>query len=274
MRAQILWALLCLVAIQGHAAADIDGAVALSFEGAEATELSLRPSMPNKEEVNQLTTYCYNTTTGERIPNCNITVKVKAVPRSGAHNHAAGARPAGSVSPASGSSGASGLFKFSYTSPEVSGRIEITVIGSKPGYTFSPGVGQFAVEIKGLTIVPLPSADYNLVGSTPTHPSNHFVVPGFHVKLVALARQYKDQFPGSRLNFNDMSLPQGGLFDIKTPWTIPHKEHRIGYNEDLRLVPAAQRAKLELMIKSLGLGILKEEALNHWHLRFDPKGRI
>lgn len=272
MRACLLFAVLSLVAAGSHGA-DIDSAVAISFEEAMADELTFRPSMPGKKEVNRLSTRCYDSATGQTITHCNISIKVKAISGSGGHKHSKGARPMGSVSPASGNSGASGILYFNYTSPEVSGNIEITVTGSKSGYTFLPGVGQVLVGVKGLALLKA-GADYNLVGQTSTHPVNHYGVPAFHQKLVSLAKQYRSAFPGSKLNFNDMSLVFGGLFDIKGAWKPAHAEHRIGFSEDLRLVPSTHRAKLELMLKSLGLGIHKEEKTNHWHIRFDPKGRL
>jgi len=52
------------------------------------------------------------------------------------------------------------------------------------------------------------------------------------------------------LNINDMSLPNGGLFDILGHWTPRHHTHRVGRDVDIRttrsfpMVPAVRNGVL------------------------------
>lgn len=51
-------------------------------------------------------------------------------------------------------------------------------------------------------------------------------------RLVAIADQYFAS-TNQQLLFNDMSLAQGGLFDISANWTTPHIEHQFGADVDI-----------------------------------------
>ncbi len=70
------------------------------------------------------------------------------------------------------------------------------------------------------------------------------------VQLELIANIYRQQ-TGNQLSINDMSLPEGGLFDIfaVTPdisgqlhtWQPPHKGHRLGFAFDVNSTDAGQQ---------------------------------
>ena len=79
------------------------------------------------------------------------------------------------------------------------------------------------------------NSNYALIGSTTTHPSNHFGVLAFNTNLTNLAAAYHNEFPAlDVIGVNDMSLVRGGLFDIDANWQQDHIEHRLGINTDIR----------------------------------------
>lgn len=129
------------------------------------------------------------------------------------------------------------------------------------------------VGIEGLAELG-PGAGYDLVGKTPTHPRNHFGTSEALTQLPLIAAQYKREFPRNpNLNYNDMSLPFGGLFDWKDTWAPPHKTHRFGYQIDINLssVPVADRTRLqEIFVANQARWIIEGEPL-HYHLDFTPK---
>lgn len=56
--------------------------------------------------------------------------------------------------------------------------------------------------------------------------------------LLSLAAIYHDKYPNLPLiRYNDISLPNGGLFDVKGTWTTSHQLHRLGQNIDIRTRP-------------------------------------
>lgn len=271
MKLRIAFCTICLIAaasMEARGGPLEQGMVAFNQAWAarqtKASEARVRPSFPGKKETNPFTFWCFKSN-GERIPNCQITLTSKAVSRSGGHDHTNAGRPLGNFSPKAGNTG-SDVFRSSYTSPEISGFIDITVSGKAPGYNITPGVFRLRIELPGLQSL-AQGTSYLLVGQTRTHASNHFGIPAFNAKLVQLAGLYAREFPGGKLGFNDMSLPLGGLFDWKATWKSPHKEHRLGTNVDLplRYFPAAHRARVEQLARSMRIKVFREDSV-HWHL--------
>jgi len=74
--------------------------------------------------------------------------------------------------------------------------------------------------------------NYVLTGDKPAHPLNHYGVPEFVDVIKNLAKKYKELY-GKRLRINDISLVNGGIFDINYNWKPPHNEHREGKNVDI-----------------------------------------
>lgn len=237
---------------------------------AVATDFTLPPSVTTSTigagvRMLNLLIFCVDFLTGEISPNCNVQLTHAPELASGGHNHDAN-RPTGTFTPDAGNTGADGFLAVTYTAPEVSGIIETTITGSlQDGTPLIPGVFTIGVRIDGLE--PLPNgANYTLVGSTARHPDNHFGIATFNNSLITLANNYAAAFPGQLLSYNDMSLAEGGLFDINGNWGPPHVSHRFGMDGDLALVPLANRNRLRQLIRAAGIATLIVEG-NHWHVR-------
>ncbi len=91
-----------------------------------------------------------------------------------------------------------------------------------------------SVNVGGLSQLTSTHPSYGLVGSRAIHPSNHFALSTVINSLVSVADGYYSQV-AQQLLFNDMSLVQGGLFEINGNWTTPHQFHRLGRNCDISL---------------------------------------
>lgn len=204
---------------------------------------------------------------GTVLPNCDIVLTHRARPLSGGHAHDDGNRPAGTFTPSSGNSGAGGFLPVTYTAPEVGGIIDVTINSRLPnGIVIPPGTFTIGVSAPGLLALP-PGTGYTLVGATATHPSNHFGHPTFNATLQVLGGLYAADFAGETLGYNDMSLVNGGLFDLDAAWQPPHFSHRFGTDIDVRLVAPERRARLRQLIRAADPGITIIVEGNHWHLR-------
>lgn len=259
--------LLVAMSAEGREAAIPRNDIQIEMASREAAlpEVGVRTSLPGKRETKRFNFRCIVTSSGQVIPNCAFSVAWKGVAKSGGHDHTNDGRPIGSFAPKTGNSG-SDYFWTTFTSPEASGAVDVTLTAKPPGYSTITASFRLRIEIPGLRPLAKGSS-YLLVGKTPSHASNHFGTAGFNAKLIRLANLYAGEFPKSTLGYNDMSLQLGGLFDFKATWKPPHKEHRTGINVDLplRYFPAARRARVEQLAKSVGTKVFKEDAV-HWHL--------
>ena len=211
---------------------------------------------------------CFIPATQTLVAFCDLSITLQRVPNSGSHDHDDPSRPLGRFEPASGNSGSDAILETTYFSPEVSGVVSLTATGVGPqGQIFGPLNLTIGVRVPGLKDLG-PGANYNLIGQTPIHPVNHFGTPQFDGKLVKVANLYAAAFPGNKLNYNDISLPLGGIFDLDANWLPLHVSHRFGVDVDMRLVALAQRHKLDHIIKRAGIStIFKKKEPPHWHLR-------
>ena len=92
---------------------------------------------------------------------------------------------------------------------------------------------------------------YILTGRTSIHPYNHYVTSSFGKTLKEIGKEWKQICPQSKpLEYNDASLPWGGLFDIKGNWQPPHKGHRYGVEIDIskRRIRKGNREKVIRMM--------------------------
>lgn len=92
---------------------------------------------------------------------------------------------------------------------------------------------QIKIEVPALVNLATININFlRLTGQLPQHPDNHWGTPSTvnNVQLVAL--DYFADF-GATLGINDLSLPQGGLFDIAGNWMPDHKWHRKGTSVDI-----------------------------------------
>ncbi len=90
---------------------------------------------------------------------------------------------------------------------------------------------------------------FRLTGQTRTHPDNHWGTRFTNSAIQVITQAYFELSGGATLGINDMSLPQGGLFDICGTWnpfdicppitrTTPpggHQLHRTGTSVDFDL---------------------------------------
>jgi len=146
-----------------------------------------------------------------------------------------------------------GTIHLEYESPVFGGDVDITA--------GLPGAGQsmeasrrLEIRVPGLVLLP-DFERYEKVGGVPNHhgprlddlhpdnrtpDNNHWVNQTVGQLLTALAVKYNDQFPDrEKIRFNDISLPNGGRFDINGRWGgfNNHTLHRIGFNVDVRTNP-------------------------------------
>ena len=213
---------------------------------------------------------CVNQFTGQLIPFCDLTFTLDRTPFSAGHDHDDVSRPVGEFIPPAGNSGSDGILETDYIAPDVSGVVTLTVTGVEPsGQPVLSATAAIAVRVLGLQDLG-PGANYNLIGAVPgIHTDNHYGTPAFNSKLVTVANIYAAAFPSFKLDLNDMSLVQGGLFDLNANWMPSHRTHRFGVNLDLRskTIPQSQRNTLKQIITNAGIRkTLEEKNPPHWHL--------
>jgi hypothetical protein len=211
---------------------------------------------------------------GAPIPNKDVSlVSVATENRAGHHHVGSPPKPPGIIT-AQVNTGSSGTIKVKYTAPEVSGPVTITgtSAGATPDST-SIDIGLFTLQAYG------PGTGYTLIGGDThggVHFENHYATQKHLSDLQALAARYYTKFQ-SGLQYNDSSLPWGGLFDYdweNTPWQTPHGGHRDGVNTDLRIfagggLPALtgpQLREIRRIWQRLN-GVVHVEG-DHWHLKY------
>jgi len=134
-----------------------------------------------------------------------------------------------------------------------------------------------SVKVPEKLIEMKPSLYYVLAGTTTSHPYNHYGTELLIKTLTQIASEYHSAFPNASLiEINDMSLPWGGLFDIKDNWEKPHNLHRCGNQADIRKVtipPETREKFLEIACKKVIENVGKDEGtvlleLNppHYHI--------
>ena len=178
-----------------------------------------------------------------------LQVVVSAVDRSGGHDHV-GVRPVGGLSPSVGETDTEGMFVTTYTSSAFGG-IE-KIIAFVPS---NPSRDSVEITVRVPDLVNLGSIETNLwnltgnvgptsyskcVGTVIRHPENHYAARSIMERLQqAIVRFFAWSGTSSgggrylKLGINDMSLVNGGLFDICSDWEPGHKSHRIGISVDI-----------------------------------------
>lgn len=245
------------------------------------TSLSLYGAGP---QMLNLLVFCFDLSTGNILPNCQITAIVpSAEADSGGHLHNTN-RPAGSVSPNNGNTGPSGFLPVVYTAPEASGITDLTLTGFVNGLPPTSGILTIGIEVDGLA-----AATVNgLIVDTQSnmHDNNNGnALPDTISALQATADEFADRLaqsgtpaPNPPLHVTALSLPQGGLFDYQTEWSPPHKLHRTGTDADvspiLTLTPTQRTALVAAFVQGGFRAPVPGErpedvGTNHWHLKLD-----
>ena len=108
----------------------------------------------------------------------------------------------------------------------------------------------------------------NLIGDKPWHPSNHWGTVATIQAVRDLARAYYLEYQED-LDINDISLRDGGVFDLNRNWRPPdHSIHREGKNVDVRskYMDQDQKDYFRLAADNVGFDAVLEEDPEHWHL--------
>lgn len=189
-----------------------------------------------------------------------------------------GQRLRGRLASRRGTTNAQGVWTTTYFAPIFNG---VHRILAKSG---GVEVGQnVTTQVTGLTESGA-GTNYNLVGSTASHPSpgNHYGTSSAVNSLGQIANDFKAEWystvdipDGEKLRYNDMSLPQGGKFDLDHNWSeanARHAEHRQGINCDVYSpnVAGTRWTRLNRIFRDNGSTDTNDETstANHWHLRF------
>lgn len=223
---------------------------------------------PGKTLADSQTTITVTVTqNGSPAPNKTVTMSASGIYSMGGHVHDS-SRPAGTFNPSSGTTDGSGHFQTTYTASRFGGseRIKATVEGVSGTWDLNVRVPYLSALSDGQY--------YDLTGQTSSHPNNHYGTSSTNTALPNIASDFAALYPNDPdLDYNDMSLAKGGLFDIGPPygsyWNTPHSEHRVGKNCDLSnilSIPSSHRPDLADVIGQNGGTYLDET--NHWHLRF------
>jgi hypothetical protein len=152
--------------------------------------------------------------------------------------------------PYNGQTQMDGRETFDYVSSEFGDSMRIIVKSTKLGRQkyFQDSI-TIAERVRGLDVL-VDGANYDLIGGTAAHHGppgyvedhNHYAQDDVRQTLVQIADEWHQQYPQVILEVNDMSLPNGGGFDVlHHNWDadiIPgggHQMHRNGRNVDLRV---------------------------------------
>lgn len=218
---------------------------------------------------------CRDPNTNQNV-NCTINLVNRPVALSGGHLHHDGNRPVGTLSALSGFTGTNG-FSTVFTAPEVGGVIELEVnLVFPPVPPATQGQPVSFVQTFGITVpglFSLPAGNWIPVGAVAgQHTDNHYGSLAM-IESVLLFADEHDQVFDELLAFNDMSLIQGGLFDVfgddpTKIWKPPHASHRFGDDIDVRLPPRERRLQVLAMARLFQLErIVERGRLTHYHFR-------
>lgn len=197
-------------------------------------------------------------------PGARVTLTLKRLDNSGGHNHPGG--PAGSIAPQTFVLGPHYPQNQPavFSAPPAAGSVQMVAmfsIGNPPTVT-----GLNRVAVSGL-IALTGGVGISLTGASATHPVNHCGLPTLAAKIQQLGAAFHAKF-GKNLFVNDMSLPDGGLYDFRNTWAPPHATHREGRTADINSTSMQQgeRDFFKVTALSLGFSVTLETNPEHWHL--------
>jgi len=140
-----------------------------------------------------------------------------------------------------------GEVRLRFRAPEFGGKIEILAQHILASDTLEAR-DTLTITVPDLVLLPA-STEYQKIGGTASHngpplhttDNNHYGTQEFVDSLLSIAQAWNnladldsidaDQAP---LRINDMSLPNGGKFDVYGSWNSPHSFHRVGRDADIR----------------------------------------
>lgn len=240
-----------------------------------STHRSTNPLCSSLSYVAQQRNYTVTLTrAGAPVANATVRLALTAVPGSGGHAGHTGTRPLGSFTTGEDqntteltvTTDAQGRARFPYEAPEFAGKYIIAARASGA----PDKADTVTVEVGGLAGLGTDTT-WNLIGATAAHPDAHFGTATMRNALVELADSFHTRFR-QRLEYNDISLVQGGRFDIAGNWVDTHHcDHRWGQGADLRTnnLTAAQTNYIRLKWARIDgtNSYLNEGAPVHYHLK-------
>jgi murein endopeptidase len=153
----------------------------------------------------------------------------------------------------------------------------VTVVERVPDFVLLPD-GVSYVKVGGTCSHHGPRDD-NANANCQTTDNNHWGTSRLVGIIVAVADSFAAKYPNHRLRINDMSLPNGGKFEIDGSWSVnaDHQEHRSGGNADVSLdaykdgdrisLDSRQRRRLwDLILDLAGRRAGDETSRNHYHI--------
>jgi hypothetical protein len=175
--------------------------------------------------------------------------------------------------------------------PNVRGSVELDVRErNSQGNVFVPLPTSPSIYIKDGGTARHHGPSCSEVAGCDTPDQNHFARLEVVQAMVVIATEWQETHP--KLEINDMSLSQGGAFDICGTWNVAdscadapppdggHKAHRLGRSVDFQVspglspstLPYGQQKQLRDLIKEKGNGkvFIREYPgiRNHWHVDF------
>lgn len=247
----------------------------LSTEGSRFdTDYTVEPSntsgSPATRKTNRLRLNFGCRHGGGYLTGCLVSLFVDSRAGTGGHVHSSD-RPTGSFTRLFGTVDPhTGLLETVFTAPEASGIITIYGEAFHPLTFVRSAEFTIGVGLEGL--IELPDSDqYRKIGQTGVHPDNHFGTSTLVTRMQELAAAYREAYPDATpLEYNDMSLEFGGVFDLKSNWTPPHRGHRTGVHVDLRTrtLTEEQLKVVRKLAKNAGMAVYDETgtAAPHFHL--------
>jgi hypothetical protein len=197
-------------------------------------------------------------------PGAKVTISLNRLQNSGGHNHPGG--PAGSIAPQAFVLGPHYPQNQPavFTAPLAAGSVQMVAAFSVGNPSTVTGLNRVAVP--GLVIL-TGGVGISLTGASPTHPVNHSGLPTLVTKIQQLATSFHGKF-GKNLFVNDMSLPEGGVYDFKNTWAPPHVTHREGRTVDINSTSMSpgERDFFKSTALALGFSVTLETNPEHWHL--------
>jgi hypothetical protein len=239
------------------------------------------------------------------LANIPVTIRREYVPDSGGHLHLVSGNTTPPVedildiAAPSGVTNANGTYTTEVKGMNIAGHLKITAesTGVQPGVTVTSQPFGLHVGFNNLvTIAPLDEPDlagylrltgHNGATCTGTGCDNHrdlshHAAPEMVGFLLDMAKEYNDTVGPAVIGVNDISLPDGGVFDIDGNWAPSHWYHRIGCGVDIdktALNPetgttvALNIYKLTKIVEALG-GMKVPEGPVHYELPADVQDAV
>lgn len=223
---------------------------------------ALAQSTVQPESSITLYAYCVNQA-GAVIPNCTVSLANSYYYATGGHNHT-NTRTASQYGTLSNTGG----FYYGYSGWQVTFTAKRVA-----GWEYVAACAYYCSTHDVLVAYPDISAYFGhatnvFIGSTGTHPSNHWGAPVLNNAVTAITQQYHAEF-SCRSNYqivgvNDMALPNGGVFDYQATWIPPHNYHDRGRSVDFRARSGVSNSVIyEAAVLDRFLQVCRERGLNY-----------